>query len=346
MRFHSVELTDFRAQRRGTLKLTGPDAKPVQVMALIGPNGSGKTAWLDAIAGFFTQLAPAYEGSQLRPDDVREGRGLSSIAVAWDDHPAHTPFKGELSVTGRGHAAHGRWEPVGDEDFHRAKALWARMAEHERAPSAVLVYLDANRFVPSVFVSGPDAAKALRHRMSNALAPSVQPIPLQHAPHIEWRFGALRQWIVNLEFARARAKADRDEYLPAWEHLLHVLNRLLAPCRFERVSDDFEVLFRTPTGTVPMERLSGGYQSVLVILTELLMRLSLATAEGGNPFDIEAVCLIDEIDAKLHPTWQERIMDELRWAFPRVQFIVTTHSEYVVSSLQPHEVTRLEQVSA
>ncbi len=137
--------------------------------------------------------------------------------------------------------------------------------------------------------------------------------------------------------------ADRGETLPLWGHLVSVLDRLLSPCRFERVSEDFEVLFRTPSGVVPIERLSSGYQSVLVIATELLLRLSLAVDDTAQMFDVDAVCLIDEIDAHLHPLWQTRILDDLRWAFPRVQFIVTTHSEHIIAGLRPFEISVLQE---
>jgi predicted ATP-binding protein involved in virulence len=48
---------------------------------------------------------------------------------------------------------------------------------------------------------------------------------------------------------------------------------------------------------------------------------------------LPAVCLIDEIDTYLHPKWQYSILDALVKAFPNVQFIVTTHSPYVVGSI-------------
>lgn len=77
-----------------------------------------------------------------------------------------------------------------------------------------------------------------------------------------------------------------------------------------------------------------------------LLRLSLATEDPSRLFDVDAVCLIDEIDAHLHPLWEERILGDLRRMFPRVQFIVTTHSEYVVAGLEPHEVSVLREEGA
>ncbi|MFR2603172.1 MAG: AAA family ATPase [Collinsella sp.] len=43
--------------------------------------------------------------------------------------------------------------------------------------------------------------------------------------------------------------------------------------------------------------------------------------------------MIDEIDLRLHPRWQARILEDLVRIFPNVQFIVTTHSPVVVASV-------------
>ena len=50
------------------------------------------------------------------------------------------------------------------------------------------------------------------------------------------------------------------------------------------------------------------------------------------------VVLIDEIDMHLHPIWQQTIMGDLRSAFPKVQFIITTHSPQVLSSVRSETV--------
>ncbi len=50
--------------------------------------------------------------------------------------------------------------------------------------------------------------------------------------------------------------------------------------------------------------------------------------------------MIDEIELHLHPSWQQRILPTLQLIFPRIQFIVTTHSPQVVSSI-PQECVRI-----
>jgi predicted ATP-binding protein involved in virulence len=54
------------------------------------------------------------------------------------------------------------------------------------------------------------------------------------------------------------------------------------------------------------------------------------------------IVLIDELDLHLHPNWQRRIVDDLRNAFPNIQFIATTHSPFIVQSLREGELLELQ----
>ena len=52
--------------------------------------------------------------------------------------------------------------------------------------------------------------------------------------------------------------------------------------------------------------------------------------------------LIDELDLHLHPRWQRRVVDDLRETFPKVQFITTTHSPFIVQALKAGELLNLD----
>jgi predicted ATP-binding protein involved in virulence len=59
---------------------------------------------------------------------------------------------------------------------------------------------------------------------------------------------------------------------------------------------------------------------------------------GGNASEETAgVVLIDELDLLLHPKWQRSIIENLRRAFPKIQFICTTHSPFLIQSLRSGE---------
>jgi predicted ATP-binding protein involved in virulence len=58
--------------------------------------------------------------------------------------------------------------------------------------------------------------------------------------------------------------------------------------------------------------------------------------------ETKGIVLIDEVDQHLHPGWQQRILTALRRAFPRVQFIVTTHSPEVLSTVKSEQIRIFE----
>jgi predicted ATP-binding protein involved in virulence len=53
--------------------------------------------------------------------------------------------------------------------------------------------------------------------------------------------------------------------------------------------------------------------------------------------------MIDELDLHLHPTWQRHVVSDLKRAFPNIQFVVTTHSPFIVQSLKSDELVILDE---
>ncbi len=78
------------------------------------------------------------------------------------------------------------------------------------------------------------------------------------------------------------------------------------------------------------DQLSSGYQSILSIYADLLMKVELKEVSAE---ELTGVVFIDEIDAHLHVSLQRKIFSFFDQAFPNVQFIVTTHSPFVVQSV-------------
>ena len=87
--------------------------------------------------------------------------------------------------------------------------------------------------------------------------------------------------------------------------------------------------------------LSHGYQSTFAWIADLIGHVLLESRTEVTTTEMEGLVLIDEIDLYLHPTWQARFIPALRRVFPHIQFIATTHSPVVLSTLAPHEVIRL-----
>ena len=104
--------------------------------------------------------------------------------------------------------------------------------------------------------------------------------------------------------------------------------------------------FRTRDGSVPLDGLSLGHRTITAWIVDLAWKLVRRYPESATPLDEPAVVLIDEIDLHLHPRWQRTIMQQLSEHFTNVQFVATTHSPLMITSMSDVNVAVLRQTEA
>jgi energy-coupling factor transporter ATP-binding protein EcfA2 len=96
--------------------------------------------------------------------------------------------------------------------------------------------------------------------------------------------------------------------------------------------------------------LSDGYRSIVALVLDLVRslyqcygRLPVVEINERPTIDLPGVVLIDEVDAHLHVSWQQRIGFWLKEHFPRIQFIVTSHSPFVCQAADKNGLILLPQ---
>jgi predicted ATP-binding protein involved in virulence len=147
------------------------------------------------------------------------------------------------------------------------------------------------------------------------------------------------QHIVNLKAERSFARDDGDEEsvrkLDDWfSHFEIRLQDLFEDEKLELIFDRKTYNFliklagREPFG---LSELSDGYSAVMRIITEIMLRME---GRQNSAYDLEGIVLIDEIETHLHVELQKKILPFLCDFFPRIQFIVSTHSPFVLSSVE------------
>jgi predicted ATP-binding protein involved in virulence len=88
-------------------------------------------------------------------------------------------------------------------------------------------------------------------------------------------------------------------------------------------------------GTMPVSRLSDGVRSMLAMTADIAYRCTKLNPHLENaPKETKGIVKIDEVDLHLHPRWQQVVIPNLQKAFPKIQFIITTHSPQVLSSIK------------
>ncbi len=92
--------------------------------------------------------------------------------------------------------------------------------------------------------------------------------------------------------------------------------------------------------------MSDGFRNMVAMVADIAHRAARLNPHHGAEAARKATgtVLIDEIDLHLHPKWQRRVVDDLKAAFPNIQFIATTHSPFIIQSLSPGELLDLATV--
>ena len=85
---------------------------------------------------------------------------------------------------------------------------------------------------------------------------------------------------------------------------------------------------------IPAEYLSQGEKTAAALIADIALRMAVANPYSKNPLSTNAIIMIDEIDLHLHTDWQATIASKLQKIFPRTQFIVSSHSPSVLSSVK------------
>ena len=147
------------------------------------------------------------------------------------------------------------------------------------------------------------------------------------------------EWLQKLRFQQLEEEGgDREGpsgggLLDAIKAFVNQSGFLPHQVRLTKITSD-SVFFVDGNGMeVAIENLSDGYRSILSMTFELIRQLSIAYGpdrvfDTNDPTRVicPGVVLIDEVDIHLHPTWQRQIGLFFRKHFPKIQFIVTTHS--------------------
>lgn len=90
--------------------------------------------------------------------------------------------------------------------------------------------------------------------------------------------------------------------------------------------------------------MSDGFKAMINIVAELAYRCIQLNGFLGERAvkETPGIVMIDELDLYLHPHWQQHVLADLQLAFPYFQFIVTTHSPFIVQSVQSRNIITLD----
>jgi len=162
----------------------------------------------------------------------------------------------------------------------------------------------------------------------------------------DYRPASLRSKMMARYQRTASLFADDFALLPfnAWlpdlkpkrrKEVTHLIRKLLPDENVDLIvePDQGEYNFKKDGLTIPFSALSDGYRAFLAWTTDLIGHLCLCSDERLALKDMEGVVLVDEVDLHLHPEWQMVVVEKISTTFPKLQFILTSHSPIVAGTL-------------
>lgn len=323
-----LKLTNLRAME------TAEFSFQVGFNLIVGVNGVGKTSVLDALAVCLSAVSKQANklrtrGDAFTGDDIRVGTEALTvqcgIRLNGKDYTYLIHKPRETSAPQQKKAGMPR-EQVHDTP-ERSEFLGetpAAVTGNETGGRPLAVLFSTNRAVPSE-----------REPAKGVAAGGVAAAFADAFAHRELRLGEFAAWM-RVQEALLKERPAAARVLAAFED---VVSRFLPDYNNLRLDgDDGQQLWihRGKTA-IPVRQLSDGERGVLAMVLDLTRRLAQANPDMEDPAaKAEAVVLIDEIDLHLHPKWQRQIVHNLLTAFPRCQFIATTHSPQVIGEVN-HE---------
>lgn len=306
-----------------------------QFTVIAGINGRGKTALLDGIAlalsRLLPQISPARGGYRyVELQDIHSGQvqGLFSLKL----NCAGLPLTYEVEF---------QEGPRRLKAMHLAKAVKTEIRNKygsdpkrsdDAAPLAVYYTTDRATYrrpreLPREMPRGQAAAYygALANRTVN-----YRDFIARFRAHVELQG---EQRTDNRHFIGASAAEAIQQAIAVFLEGFSNLRVEHAPLR---------LLVNKGNVSLDLGQLSDGERSFLAMITDLSRRLVLANPRMQNPLEGEGVVLIDELELHLHPKWQREVAGKLRQTFPKIQFICTTHSPFIIQSLRAGELITLD----
>lgn len=288
---------------------------------LLGDNGVGKSSIMKAIAvGLVGREARAYAGRL-----IKAGENAAEIVIEFYEEEG-IKYRTQISATGGNNA---------DVDT-------LPQAPIERTGGILSLGFPALRTMS--FDRGAEQIAAVHERpIAQDLLPIVDGRP-------DPRLDSLRDWLIRLDHViKSETKpSERRRYINLRDRFFKIIEGL-TPGLEMKVEVDVklkQVYVRTQDGKIPIESVSQGTVSLLGWIGVFLQRYFAISKHAAPTSEERAIVLIDEIDAHMHPRWQQIIIPRLKDLLPNVQFIATTHSPLIVSGMPPNQLFRFARGSA
>ena len=346
-----IILDNIRGFRALDFDLKRPDGSYAGWTVFTGDNGSGKSTLLKAVAICLTgsetarALQPSFRG-WIRSGEAEASIQLEVAGIAADDGMTGEdrrrggPFPAKLVLA------------RGDQDVALSAKKPEGVPRNYSTPGRSIWSANASGWLSCgygpfrrVFGASPEAARAMVSPASERFVTMFQEAA---------SLAEVDEWLRTLNHKKLEGKAAESAQL---DLLLSILSDDLLPNQIVVDGVDSDGLWLRDRNGVRLSwyEMSDGYRAGLALLADILRHLikvygfeGLTGTDGDGKIFIKrsGVVLIDEVDAHLHPEWQRELGFWLKRHFPKIQFLVTTHSPIICQAADPNGLFVLPEPGA
>jgi len=360
LRIDNLRLQNFRCFAACELNLHP------SLTVLVAENAQGKTALLDALRlalqEFVTTVGRAKQPRGFERTDIQLKRGVQDVM--------EPRLPTEFQVDGQVDGEPVSWSRVLSKDSFHARTSTKDTKNIRRIAKRLANKPDVNDSIPT---DPPTVLPVVayygtgrlydEHRLTEGKRWLAESSPIRVSAYLDclspsssyksfsaW-FGQKWEQVSDPRFRAVGFMARPENHIAAVREAVHAV---LEPTGWAAVSwqkpqeDDGGRVYRAgyialehpDKGRFPLNYLSDGVRNMAALAGDLAhrcVRLNPQLGEGAAK-QTRGIVLIDEVDMHLHPRWQQLVVGQLRAAFPNVQFVVTTHSPHVLTSIRKEHI--------
>jgi predicted ATP-binding protein involved in virulence len=326
---------------------------------IAGVNGSGKSSLLKALAISLAGWAHAYIKSEKNLRSIEDNEVRSIEIDGRFDQAKSTSIKasGIFPIISRfGKSTNGKvnWTRTKNEGYDVTSQYGGiryqnvadgTFSEKEYSlnlstlGSDVLRYIESKRNFNLPVIAFYECDRLWISKSKVDIAGSAQKKYSRFDPYLDcFHTGAddksIAEWLLQLELVEIQNEAPT----PMKTAIEYAAMTAMEGCigfGFDFKQSRVMVKFEDGSST-PFEHLSDGQRTILGLFCDIARRAAILNPHLNENIcsETKGVILIDELDLHLHPKWQRRVIEDLRKIFPRMQFICTTHSTFLIQSLR------------
>lgn len=298
----------------------------IKHLILTGKNGSGKTSVIEALAGHLNNM---FTDKYFKNKELWLNNAKKQEATVIENEAGETEIlKLEKKV---------------------------REEENRFIASRKGVDIKLNQDAADIFELKDEYHYLLAYYRADRIFEAIKPLHVEKV-RFKDRYGLEEfprnefvKYLLDLKMTEALArnnnKINKADEIRAWFDKLEQLLRQIFDDETVRLEFDEETFafHILQQGKEPFDfnTLSSGYQAVLDIILDIMMRMQNQTQRSFD-FNLPGIVLIDEIETHLHLELQKNIMPLLTTVFPNIQFIVTSHSPFILNSIENAAIYDLE----